>query len=58
MNTQQTFEEMIPRHEALLAEHWGCALKPAPRHPRSWLARVQNWLSETKAIYRATALNQ
>lgn len=58
MNAQQVFEQMIHRHKALLAEHRGCALRPVPKRQRSWLARVQNWLSETEALYRATALNQ
>lgn len=54
MNPQQPFELMILRHQALLAEHRGCPL-PAPRRPRSWMTRIQNWLSTNKALYRATA---
>lgn len=54
MNPQQLFELMILQHQALLAEHQGCPL-PAPQHPRSWLTHIQNWLSENKALYRATA---
>jgi hypothetical protein len=58
MNNLQVFEEMIPRHKALLAEHWGCCtLEAAPQRPRSWLAHVQNWLSENIALYRTTAPN-
>ncbi len=54
MNPQQLFELMILQHKTLLAEHQGCPL-PAPQHPRSWLTHIQNWLSENKALYRATA---
>lgn len=56
MNPQQTFELMIQRHQAHLAEHRGCTL-PGPQRPGSWMTRIQNWLSANKALYRATAPN-
>jgi|GEM_PF-3859327 hypothetical protein len=43
MNTQQTFEEMIRRHETLLVEHGNSNLRRRP----SWLAYVQSWLFQT-----------